>query len=68
MKRFGRPREGRHSLQIEVNRGLYMDEEKIEKTDGFGGLKHDIDRMLAAVAGFVAQQVQSSQPEAREGE
>ncbi len=68
VKRFGRPREGRHSLQIEVNRGLYMDEEKIEKTGGFAGLKHDIDRMLAAVAGFVEQQVQSSQPEAREGE
>jgi N-formylglutamate deformylase len=68
VKRFGRPRESRHSLQIEVNRGLYMDEEKIEKTDGFDALKRDIDRMLEAVAGFVEQQVQSSLPEAREGE
>ena len=68
VKRFGRPRESRHSLQIEVNRGLYMDEEKIEKTDGFDALKRDIDRMLAAVGGFVEQQVQPSLPEAREGE
>jgi N-formylglutamate amidohydrolase len=68
VKRFGRPRESRHSLQIEVNRGLYMDEEKIEKTDGFDALKRDIDRMLKAVGGFVEQQVQPSLPEAREGE
>jgi hypothetical protein len=45
-----------------------MDEEKIEKTDGFDALKRDIDRMLEAVAGFVEQQVQPSLPEAREGE
>ena len=68
VKRFGRPLEGRHSLQIEVNRGLYMDEDKIEKTAGFDALKRDIDRMLAAIAGFVEQQVQPYVPEAREGE
>jgi N-formylglutamate deformylase len=68
VQRFGRPKEGRHSLQIEVNRGLYMDEDKIEKTAGFDALKRDIDRMLAAVAGFVAQQIENVLPEAREGE
>ncbi|MDQ7247333.1 N-formylglutamate amidohydrolase [Dongia sedimenti] len=68
VKRFGRPREGRHSLQIEVNRGLYMDEDKIEKTAGFAALKRDIDRMLAAVAEFVMTQIVSILPEAREGE
>ena len=67
VKRFGRPKEGRHSLQIEVNRGLYMDEDKIEKIASFDALKRDIDRMLAAVAGFVGQQIRSF-PEAREGE
>jgi N-formylglutamate deformylase len=68
VKRFGRPREGRHSLQIEVNRGLYMDEERIEKTEDFDTLKRDIDRLLAAVAGFVERQLQPLLPEAREGE
>jgi N-formylglutamate amidohydrolase len=66
--RFGRPRDGRHSLQIEINRGLYMDEDRIEKTDGFGALKRDIDRLLAAVADFTAEQVQAALPEVREGE
>jgi N-formylglutamate amidohydrolase len=68
VQRFGRPKDGRHSLQIEVNRGLYMDEEKIEKTANFAVLKRDIDRMLAAVAGFVEQQIGSALSEAQEGE
>jgi len=66
VKRFGRPKESRHSLQIEVNRGLYMDEDRIEKTDGFDALKREINRMLAAIAGFVGEQIRL--PEAREGE
>jgi N-formylglutamate amidohydrolase len=68
VRRFGRPKQGRHSLQIEVNRGLYMDEDKVERTDGFEALKRDIDRLLAAVAGFVEQQAAAILPEAREGE
>jgi N-formylglutamate amidohydrolase len=66
--RFGRPRDGRHSLQIEINRSLYMDEDKIEKTEGFEALQRDIDRLLAAVADFTAEQVRGALPEVREGE
>ena len=67
VQRFGRPQDGRHSLQIEINRGLYMDEERIEKTDGFAALKRDVDRLLAAIAGFIGEQLRGF-PEAREGE
>lgn len=66
--RFGRPADGRHSLQIEINRGLYMDEDRIEKTDGFDALKRDIDRLLQATAAFTAEQARTPLPEAREGE
>ena len=66
--RFGRPRDGRHSLQIEINRGLYMDEDRIEKTDGFQALQRDVNRLLQAVAAFAAEQVRMPLPEAREGE
>jgi hypothetical protein len=45
-----------------------MDEDKVERTDGFEALKLDIDRLLAAVAGFVEQQAAAILPEAREGE
>jgi N-formylglutamate amidohydrolase len=66
--RFGRPKEGRHSLQIEVNRGLYMDEDRIEKAEGFDALKRNLDRMLAAVAAFTQEKTKFAFREAREGE
>lgn len=51
--RHGDPAAGRHSLQIEINRGLYMDESKIEKGTGFAALKSDIDRLISDIAGYV---------------
>jgi len=53
--RHGAPMHRRHSLQIEVNRSLYMDEERIEKSAGFGKLKTDIDSLIAAVTGYARQ-------------
>lgn len=34
-----------HSVMIEVNKRLYMNEQTFEKTDGFGGLRHDIQSL-----------------------
>jgi N-formylglutamate deformylase len=45
----GRPAEDRHSLQIEINRGLYMREATLEKTQGFARLKRDLTRLVGAV-------------------
>lgn len=42
VRRHGRPGDGRHSLQIEVNRGLYMDEATLSKTDGFLELEKNL--------------------------
>ena len=53
MARFGRPDEGRHSLQIEINRALYMDEDRIEKRADFAVFKRDMDRLVAAIAEYV---------------
>lgn len=50
--RHGDPAARRHSLQIEVNRRLYMDEARVEKTAGFDSLKADIDRLVAAVVDY----------------
>ena len=52
VRRHGRPRENRHSLQIEVNRKLYMDEESFERNANFPKLKSDLDGLVAALAGF----------------
>jgi N-formylglutamate amidohydrolase len=51
--RFGRPADASHSLQIEINRGLYMDEDRIEKSTGFSALKTDIGHLMASIAEFV---------------
>jgi N-formylglutamate deformylase len=36
---YGRPTRGYHALQIEINRGLYLDEQRYRLTSGFDGLK-----------------------------
>jgi N-formylglutamate amidohydrolase len=47
---YGRPAEGLHALQIEINRDLYMDEERIERRPELDGLKLRIDELIAALA------------------
>jgi N-formylglutamate amidohydrolase len=50
---YGRPRSGVHALQIEIDRGLYMDEARIERLADFAavaGRISTVTRALAAVA------------------
>jgi N-formylglutamate deformylase len=51
--RIGRPSENRHSLQIEVNRSLYMDEESYEKSANFSTLQRDLAGLCSRIADFV---------------
>ena len=53
VRRQGRPAENRHSLQIEVDRSLYMDQKTLEKLPGFDELQTDLARLVAAVADYV---------------
>jgi N-formylglutamate amidohydrolase len=55
--RHGNPGEGRHSLQIEINRGLYMDEALIERSAGFAALQADIDGLVATVAAYARDRI-----------
>src|SRR5205085_2800679 len=50
--RHSKPDAGRHSLQIEINRKLYMHEERITKTAGFARLKGDMTRLVDAIVAF----------------
>lgn len=45
----GRPLAGFHALQLEINRGLYMDEKRIEKTKGFADCQVLFTRFVAAL-------------------
>jgi N-formylglutamate amidohydrolase len=55
VRAFSDPQAGRHSLQIEVNRRLYMDEKRRERTSGFEALKASLDRLVAEVARHAAE-------------
>jgi len=57
VRKFGRPHERRHSLQIEINRRLYMNETTLAKLDGFEALRSDLDRLLDALRAFVLARV-----------
>ncbi|MBB6467200.1 N-formylglutamate amidohydrolase [Aminobacter carboxidus] len=44
---YGRPARKLHALQIEINRGLYMDERTFKKSAGFYALADDLARFSA---------------------
>ncbi len=44
---YGRPARRLHALQVEVNRGLYMDERTMRKLSGFDALADDMARLIA---------------------
>jgi len=48
-RRYGRPRRGIHAIQIEINRGLYMDEQRITRTSGFSSLKGALQQVTADI-------------------
>lgn len=49
-RHYGAPRQHVHALQIEIARGLYMDERSLEKRPGFGTLTQDASDLVAALA------------------
>ncbi|MEO9340629.1 N-formylglutamate amidohydrolase [Mesorhizobium sp. SB112] len=44
---YGRPARGLHALQIEINRGLYLNERTLQKSVGFAALCDDLTRFSA---------------------
>src|SRR5207302_10354456 len=44
---YGNPRRGRHALQIEINRALYMDERNYRRKPGFDRLHRDMTALIA---------------------
>ena len=59
VRRHGRPAERRHSLQIEIKRTLYMDEDSLEPNAGYARLERDLARLMDVVAGFVSDRAAS---------
>jgi len=57
VRRYGRPAERRHSLQIEIKRTLYMDESTLVPNAGYARLEADLRRLAHALADYVRGQL-----------
>jgi N-formylglutamate amidohydrolase len=47
---YGRPTEGIHVLQIEINRSIYMDEQTLERLPQFQETRQRLERLIAMLA------------------
>jgi N-formylglutamate deformylase len=52
VRRYGEPAKGRHSVQVEINRALYMNEETIELTSGFALLYENLKSLVLALMAY----------------
>src|SRR5690606_35986978 len=59
---YGRPHRGLHALQIEINRGLYMDEARLERSGGFPSLQKNMTAFARAMG---AEDWSALEPERR---
>ena len=56
VRRHGRPREGRHSVQLEINKALYWDEVRQARKPGFAALQADLKTLTETSLDFIDRQ------------
>jgi N-formylglutamate amidohydrolase len=61
VRRYSDPLLGRNSLQIEINRGLYMDEVRITRHAGFATLKANITGLVEVICDYARARVEARQ-------
>ncbi|MFC5066894.1 N-formylglutamate amidohydrolase [Flaviflagellibacter deserti] len=54
---YGAPAAGAHTLQVEINRGLYMDEKRHEKTAGFSVLSEQLAIFVEQLIAFAGAEM-----------
>jgi N-formylglutamate amidohydrolase len=57
IRRYSNPKESRHSLQIEINRRLYMNEITLEKIGGYNDLKTSITGLIKILADYAKTKI-----------
>ena len=55
---YGNPSAGLHTLQLEINRALYMDERRYERSGNFGQLAEDINVLADRIGAFPLTELQ----------
>ena len=53
VRAYSDPARGRHSLQVEINKRLYMDEAARAKHDGFASLQRNLQQMIEAIRDYI---------------
>jgi len=53
---YGQPQRGRHALQIELHRRLYLNEASVEPHEGFTGLKRHLGEIAHEICAFARAQ------------
>jgi N-formylglutamate deformylase len=54
---YGNPAAGLHSLQLELNRALYMDERRYERSASFAQLRSDLETLADRVGGIPLEEL-----------
>jgi len=57
VRRYSDPLHGRHSLQVEINRGLYMDEASITKHEGYTAFRANVTRLVDVICDYAHARV-----------
>ena len=55
VRAYSDPKAGRHSLQIEINKRLYMDEASLQKNEGFESLSNSLTQLLKEVSMYIQE-------------
>lgn len=58
---YGRPANNVHVLQIEINRGLYLDEKRIARTDGFEQLRASMITLIKRLTALRSEDLWTAQ-------
>jgi N-formylglutamate deformylase len=62
VRAFGEPARGRHSLQIEVNKRLYMHSDRIEKHEGFAKIQATLMRLVDRLIQRLTERLKEDTP------
>jgi N-formylglutamate deformylase len=54
---YGNPSAGLHAIQLEINRGLYMDERRYERSDSFSRLAADLETLADCVGRLPIEEI-----------
>jgi len=56
VRAYSNPAAARHSLQVEINKKLYMDEASRTRHEGFARLQADLARLVEAISEYIAEE------------